>query len=80
MWTVVHHVYERPLAGVVHVHAHADDQQHDVDQQQTRDQGETHGVLSQTEESKRHHIDIMYIDPTSIVRRIDAHDVNMMSF
>ena len=30
--------------------------------------------------SKRHHIDIMCVDPTSIGRRIDAHDVNMMSF
>ena len=30
--------------------------------------------------SKRHHIDIMCIDPTSDGRRIDAHDVNMMSF
>ena len=30
--------------------------------------------------SKRHHIDIMCADPTSDGRRIDAHDVNMMSF
>ena len=30
--------------------------------------------------SKRHHIDIMCVDPTPIGRRIDAHDVNMMSF
>ena len=31
-------------------------------------------------ESKRDHIDIMCVDPTSDGRRIDAHDVNMMSF
>ena len=30
--------------------------------------------------SKRHHIDIMCVDPKSMGRRIDAHDVNMMSF
>ena len=30
--------------------------------------------------SKRQHIDIMCVDPRSIGRRIDAHDVNMMLF
>ena len=31
-------------------------------------------------ESKQHHIDILCVDPTSIGRWIDAHDVNMISF
>ena len=30
--------------------------------------------------SKRHHIDIMCVDPTCDWRRIDAYDINMMSF
>ena len=43
--------------------------------------GELINYLSpDTKVSKRHPIDIVCINPTSDWRRIDAHDVNMMSF
>ena len=38
------------------------------------------GSFQYSEHKQRHHIDIMRVDPTSDWRRIDAHDVNMMSF